>query len=63
MNPARPDLMDRMRAFGLPVRSMKELRAAAAELAPSMPELELTGRVVAVVEYRDGSVIDLVRAI
>lgn len=42
---------------------MKELRAAAAELAPSMPELELTGRVVAVVEYRDGSVIDLVRAI
>ena len=34
VNPARPDLMDRMRAFGLPVRSMKELRAAAAELAP-----------------------------
>ena len=35
VNPNRPDLSDRLRQFGLPVRSIAELRDASKELAPA----------------------------
>jgi citrate lyase subunit alpha/citrate CoA-transferase len=63
VNPARPDLIARMQAFGLPVRSIADLHAAACDGLPSPDQADLTSRVVAVVEYRDGSVIDVVRAV
>ena len=63
VNPARPDLADRMQAAGLKVRSITELRAAAAALASAAAPKKDEGRVVAVVEYRDGSVIDVVREV
>ena len=63
VNPARPEVAERLCAAGLPVRPMAELRAAAGRLAPTRPAPPAGGPVVAVVEYRDGSVIDLVRRV
>ena len=62
VNPLRPDLADRLTRFGLPVRSIGELHAAAAKLAGPPTGARSDSRIVAVVEYRDGTVIDVVRA-
>ena len=64
VNPARPEIAARLKDFGLDVRSIDELAREAARLAPPLlpsPNRD-AGRIVAVVEYRDGSVIDIVRA-
>jgi citrate lyase subunit alpha/citrate CoA-transferase len=63
VNPCRPDLRDRLVAAGLDVVPIEQLREAATRQAGAAPpRLEPAGdRVVAVVEYRDGTVIDLVR--
>lgn len=62
VNPQRRDLAERLAAAGFVVKDIQELKAAAAaETAP--PALRREGRVVAVVEYRDGTVIDIVRQV
>jgi citrate lyase subunit alpha / citrate CoA-transferase len=60
INPARDDLRDRLRNAGLPILSIDELAARAADQAvrPMAPR-EDRGT-VAVLEYRDGSIIDTV---
>ena len=61
VNPLRQDLATRLRDAGVAVRPIEELCAEAARLAPPAPPLLDDGRIVAVVEYRDGTVIDVVR--
>lgn len=61
VNPARAELAARLRDAGLPLRDIHELRAEAARRAASPPSPRDDGPVVAVVEYRDGRVIDVVR--
>ncbi|SDD26836.1 citrate lyase subunit alpha [Ruegeria marina] len=63
VNPARGDLCERFRAAGLPVLSIEELGARAADAATRAVPARADGRVVAVSEYRDGSVTDVVRQI
>ncbi len=63
VNPRREDLARRLKDAGLAVRSIEALfQAAGAPVAPARPAGE-GGRIVAVVEYRDGSVIDVVRQV
>jgi citrate lyase subunit alpha/citrate CoA-transferase len=61
VNPARAELAARLRDAGVALRPIDELHAEAARLAPAAPPAPDDGRVVAVVEYRDGSGIDVVR--
>lgn len=63
VNPARPDLDERLRAAGLPLLTIEDLasRAAAAAIRPQPRRAE--GRIVAVSEYRDGTVTDVIRQI
>ena len=63
VNPARRDLEERLRAAGLPVVTIEALEETARALSvrPVPPRAE--GPVVAVCEYRDGSVTDVVRRI
>lgn len=61
VNPRRRDLVERLKDAGLAVRSIEALREAAGEPQPSPPSPGDRGRIVAVVEYRDGSVTDVVR--
>lgn len=62
VNPRRPELAERLVAAGLPVVPISTLRDEAERRAgrPALPAP--AGRVVAIVEYRDGTVIDVVRA-
>lgn len=60
VNPRRADLRDRLVSAGLPVVTIEELKAKA-DQRTGTPERRSTGEdIVAVVEYRDGSVIDVV---
>ncbi len=61
VNPLRPELASRLREAGIAVRTIDELRDEAATLAAPAALAPDEGRIVAVVEYRDGTVIDLVR--
>lgn len=63
VNPARSDLADRLITAGLPVIPIKELATMAASAATRLTPPRTGGRIVAVCEYRDGSVTDVVRAI
>ena len=60
VNPARSDLKERFIAARLPVVGIDELRARVETLVGSGDPVAYTDRVVGVVTYRDGSVIDLI---
>ncbi|MDL2271971.1 citrate lyase subunit alpha [Desulfovibrio sp. OttesenSCG-928-I05] len=62
VNPARPDLADRFRDAKLDVYSIEELRAMALKIAGEPRKVEFTDRIVGTVEYRDGTIIDSLRA-
>jgi citrate lyase subunit alpha / citrate CoA-transferase len=64
VNPRRSDLKDRLLDAGMAVLSIEALHARARELAPSgaaPATAREDARVVAVVEYRDGRVTDVIR--
>ena len=65
VNPLRDDLRQRLIEAGIEVVAIEQLRAAASREASSAPKPPdpAGGRVVAVVEYRDGTVIDVVRQV
>ena len=63
VNPLRGDLDERLRQAGLPVLEIEELAAKAALAATRSTPPRSEGRVVAVSEYRDGRVTDVVREI
>lgn len=61
VNPRRPELKEKLVAAGLPVREITELKALAENMA-GVPKAPPQGeKIVALVEYRDGTVIDVVR--
>ena len=61
VNPQRTDLLDRLRETRLPVMDIRELQAIAYKMAGKPENVETGDEVVAVIEYRDGSIIDVVR--
>jgi citrate lyase subunit alpha/citrate CoA-transferase len=61
VNPRRKDLLDRLKEAGLPVKDIHDLKRMAERMAGVPPALSSGGKVVAIVEYRDGTVIDVVR--
>ena len=63
VNPRRAELRERLIARKVPVVPIDELRARAARGASRQPKRGADGRPVAVVEYRDGTVIDVVSAV
>lgn len=65
VNPRRSDLQERLRDAGLPVVSIEELQHKAAQregVTPPPPVNPAEGRILAVGQYRDGTVIDVIRA-
>lgn len=62
VNPRRQDLIDAAREAGdVPLVTMDELVEKAQELTGPMTPVETEDRIIGVVEYRDGTVIDVVR--
>jgi citrate lyase subunit alpha/citrate CoA-transferase len=64
VHPSREDLRDRLRAAGLEVLGIEQLRARALS-SISSPQLhapsQQDARIVGVVQYRDGTVMDVIR--
>ncbi|ECY8167528.1 citrate lyase subunit alpha [Salmonella enterica subsp. enterica serovar Bovismorbificans] len=63
VNPAHPELAERLKAAGMKVVSIEWLRERAQLLTGQPRPIEFTDRVIAVVRYRDGSVIDVVHQV
>lgn len=63
VNPRRADLREKLAAVGLPIKEIQELKALAEKIAGTPAKITTGDRIVAVVEYRDGTVIDVVRQV
>jgi citrate lyase subunit alpha / citrate CoA-transferase len=63
VNPRRSDLEGRLTAAGLPVTDISNLRKAADKAAGTPQPAQVGDKIVAVVEYRDGTIIDVVRQV
>ncbi|KGJ49993.1 citrate lyase subunit alpha [Clostridium sp. NCR] len=63
VNPNRDDLKKKFIEYGINVVTLNELRLIATRLLGTPKEIEFTDEVVAVIEYRDGSIIDVVKKI
>ncbi|QEJ94954.1 citrate lyase subunit alpha [Treponema phagedenis] len=60
VNPNRQDIIKNFQAAGLPIRSIEELQALAENLTGKPDAVPFTDRIVGLVEYRDGSIIDII---
>lgn len=65
INPKRQDLLEALQniKLPLPLRTIEELKNEAYAIAGAPEEIEFEDKVVALVEYRDGTIIDVVRKI
>jgi citrate lyase subunit alpha/citrate CoA-transferase len=63
VNPNRPEVEARLRAAGLPVMTIQELYDRAVALTGEPAPIEFLEKVVGIIRYRDGSVIDVVRQV
>ena len=63
VNPRRAELKERLLVAGLPIVEIEALKALSEARAGKRDVSRTEGSIVAVVEYRDGTVIDVVRAI
>jgi len=63
INPRRTDLLEKLKDSNLPIYTIEELKAIAEKLTGIPEKIEFEDKIVAIVEYRDGSVIDVVRQV
>ncbi len=60
VNPRKPKLTQRLKDAGLPIYPIEELQARAEKIVGVPSPIEYTDKIVGVVTYRDGSVIDVI---
>lgn len=63
VNPKRQDLLEKLKVTNLPIMTIEELKNMAENMVGVPDKIEFDDKIVAVVEYRDGTVIDVVRKI
>lgn len=63
INPRRHDLIDAVRDSGLPLTTIEEMKEKAYSITGEPKDIEFEDRVVAVIEARDGTIMDVVRQI
>ena len=63
VNPRRPDLLAALRDAPVPLMTIEELKDRAYALVGTPDPIPFTDRVVALVEYRDGTIIDVIHQI
>ncbi len=63
VNPRRADLKDALAQGGIPTVEIEDLAALAEGITGKPQPVEHTERVVGIVEYRDGTVIDVIRQV
>jgi citrate lyase subunit alpha/citrate CoA-transferase len=63
VNPERRDLREKISAAGIPVRSIEELRKKAEMIVGKPDPILYHDKIVGIVTYRDGGIIDLIRQV
>lgn len=63
VNPLRTDLIEKLSKTNLPLFTMEELKKKAEEIAGKPKEIQYGEKIVALVEYRDGTIIDVIREV
>lgn len=63
VNPLREDLIEKLRAAGIQTMTIDNLKKIAEEMTGIPGKIKTDDKIVAVVEYRDGTVIDVVRMV
>jgi len=63
VNPGREDLKERFVSAGLPVRNLEEIRSEAGRLTQPAGRPVFGEEIIAVIEWRDGTAIDVVRKV
>ncbi len=63
VNPRRPEIMERLKSCKLPVYSIDELKNKAEKIVGRPEQIQFEKKIVALVEYRDGTIIDTIRQI
>lgn len=63
VNERRPELAEALRRAGLPILPISELQAVAEKMTGKPKAMPAEGRIVAVSEYRDGTVLDVIRQV
>ncbi|WP_134704598.1 citrate lyase subunit alpha [Ammoniphilus sp. YIM 78166] len=61
INPKRMDLLEHLSGSGLPIMPIQELKNLAYEWSGRPEPIALSDEIVGVVEYRDGTIIDVIR--
>ncbi len=61
INPKNVELIERLKETNLPIMTIEELKNIAESMTGKPKEVEFTDEIVAVIEYRDGTVLDVVR--
>lgn len=61
INPRRTDLQDQLAKTDLPIKTIEELRDIAYGIVGQPEDIQYEDQVVALVEYRDGTIIDVIR--
>ena len=63
VNPLRPEVKERLLKAHLPVKEIEALKADAEALTGTPDPIRFTDRIVGLVTYRDGSIIDVIRQV
>ncbi len=61
VNPKRPDLIEKLAKAGIKMITMEKAREIATKLVGTPKPIQFDDQIVAIVEYRDGSIIDVIR--
>jgi len=61
INPKRTDLIERFKDSNLPIKTIEELQQIAESMTGKPKDIEFGDKIVAVVEYRDGTVVDVIK--
>ncbi len=63
VNPKRQDIIDKLKKSNLPVMTIQQLKQIAEEMTGIPKKVKSEDKIVAAVEYRDGTIIDVIRKI
>lgn len=63
VNPKRTDLLESLKKAGISIKSIEELKEKAYSIVGVPDKIECEDEVVGIIEYRDGSIIDVVRKV
>jgi citrate lyase subunit alpha/citrate CoA-transferase len=63
VNPLRQDLIDRFKAAKIDICTIEELKEKALKLTGKPEPIEYTDKIVGLIEYRDGTIIDVIRQV